>query len=173
MRLRHFSHNLRDNLFDVIFFSKVLHFVAVFISPTRCGLICLPMAGELTRIFCELLFATILHQRRYGEYAVYNYKLFPSFLQLLRQLGDDETAEGGIVLLFGLRSGVRVDAEELRIGTRETLVGDFDVLVILLLPKDMSNSACTMLSFFFRFSPEDSTFRLRVVFVSFSCRFRV
>ena len=79
MRPRHFSHNLRDNLFDVIFFSKVLHFVAVFISPTRCGLICLPKAGELTRTSCELLFATILHQRRYGEYAVYNYKLFSSF----------------------------------------------------------------------------------------------
>ena len=35
--------------------------------------------NELTRISCELLFATILHQRRYGEYAVCNYKLFPFF----------------------------------------------------------------------------------------------
>ena len=51
------------------------------------------------------------------------------------QLGDDEAAEGGIVLLFGLRRGVRVDTEELRIGTRETLVGEFDVLVVLLLPE--------------------------------------
>ena len=92
------------------------------------------MAGELTRISCELLFATILHQRRYGEYAVYNYKLF-FFLQLLRQLGDDEATEGGIVLLFGWQRGVRVDTEELRIGTRETLVGEFDVPVVLLLPK--------------------------------------
>jgi len=55
--------------------------------------------------------------------------------ELLRQLGDDEAAEGGIELLFGLRCGVRVDAEELRISTGKTLVGEFDVLVVLLLPK--------------------------------------
>lgn len=55
--------------------------------------------------------------------------------ELLRQLGNDEATEGGIVLLFGLRRSVRVDAKELRIGTRETLVGEFDVLVVLLLPK--------------------------------------
>ena len=35
--------------------------------------------NELTRISCELPLATILHQRKYCEYAVYNYKLFPSF----------------------------------------------------------------------------------------------
>ena len=50
-------------------------------------------------------------------------------------MGNDEAAEGGIILLFGRRCGVRVDVEELRIGTRETLVGEFDVLVVLLLPK--------------------------------------
>ena len=51
------------------------------------------------------------------------------------KLSNYKSTEGGIVLLFGLRRGVWVDAEELRIGTRETLVGEFDVLVVLLLPK--------------------------------------
>jgi len=48
------------------------------------SLISPPVAGELTRISCELLFATILHQRRYGEYAVCNYKLFSSFCVYVR-----------------------------------------------------------------------------------------
>lgn len=60
--------------------------------------------------------------------------LFIFFLQLLRQLGDDEAAERGIVLLFGLRGGVRVNTEELRIGTRETSISQFGVLGVLLLP---------------------------------------
>ena len=51
------------------------------------------------------------------------------------KLSNYKSTEGGIVLLFGLRRGVRVDAEELHIGTRETLVGEFDVLVVLLLPE--------------------------------------
>ena len=55
--------------------------------------------------------------------------------ELPRQLGDDEATEGGIELLFGLRRGVRVDAEELRIRTRETFISQFDVLVVLFLPK--------------------------------------
>ena len=105
------------------------------------SLISPPVAGELTKISYELL----------------------------RQLGNDEAAEGGIVLLFGRRCGVRVDAKELRIGTRETLVGEFDVLVVLLLPKGYY----TFIMFFFRCSPENSTFRFRVVFVSFSSRFRL
>ena len=51
------------------------------------------------------------------------------------KLSNYKSTEGGIVLLFGRRCGVRVDAKELRIGTRETLVGEFDVPVVLLLPK--------------------------------------
>lgn len=51
------------------------------------------------------------------------------------KLSNYKSTEGGIVLLFGLRRGVRVDAEELRIGARETFIGKFDVLVVLLLPK--------------------------------------
>ena len=53
---------------------------------------------------------------------------------LLSQLGDDEATESGIKLLFGLRD-VRVDTEELRIGTRETSISLFGVLIVLLLPK--------------------------------------
>ena len=96
------------------------------------------MAGELTRISCELL----------------------------RQLGDDEAAEGGIELLFGLRRGVRVDAEELRIGTGETLVGKFDVPVVLLLPKGE-----TLGVVHFRFAEFDSLAERVTLRLLLSCHF--
>ena len=50
-------------------------------------------------------------------------------------MGNDEATEGGLELLFGLRGGVRVNTEELRIGTRKAFISQFDVPVVLLLPK--------------------------------------